>query len=262
MITKRRIENEHQEKKDVPPQVREAEEKTPEPDHGIFGGFGQSVQKPAPERRRLGVSAILLLPLAEFVREILNRAQWFPDSENWRSPLFDFARWMKARPELPTDGLSAAVAVEQALAELAPDDCDDPWDYHFGGLPTDDPRAEFIATWGRIRTPANMDALQVAAREAERLPLKLLRFYSTKHSKLISLAGHLQKPRLGQSIALPVERIAEVLNCNRKYVGEYLKFAMQEQLLSKVTECVPHHRAAEFIFAVERFDWKTGSQIK
>jgi hypothetical protein len=29
-----------------------------------------------------------------------------------------------------------------------------------------------------------------------------------------------------------------------------------------VAEHIPLHRAAEFTFAVERFDWKTGTQIK
>jgi hypothetical protein len=165
----------------------------------VFGdreGDDTRADQSLPEHR-VGWDLVFALPLVDFVRTVLTCAAWFPDSENWRSPLFDFTRWMKARPELPTDRLSAAVAVERALAELAPDDCEDPWDHHFGGLPTDDPRAEFIATWGRIRTPANMDALQVAAREAERLPLKPHRDYSTKYRKLVSLAGHLQKPRLG-----------------------------------------------------------------
>jgi hypothetical protein len=228
---------------------------------GDWEGDETDSDQSSPEREhRVGRNQVFELPLVDFVREVLDRNVW-PDSEEWRSPLFDFTRWMKGRNDMPRDGYSAALIVEQALAELAPDDHADPWIYHFGNV-TDDARAEFIDTWDKVRTPAGMDTLLAAAREAERLPLRFLRPYTPRYCEVMSLAGHLQQSRAGQKIFLPVERLATLLNCDRHSITRYLKFGIQEKLLHKVAEHIPLHRAAEFTFAVQRFDWETGHQIE
>jgi hypothetical protein len=208
-------------------------------------------------------ASLFALPLNEFVLEAIKQNESLPWGDTWRSPLWEFTRWMKARRELTRcDGYGAAVLVQTVLARHTPEG-DDPWDYNFGHLDSvDDPRAEFIDAWDKVKTPANMDALTVASQEAQRLPLRPKRSYSHKYCELLSLAGHLQRGRPGQVIALPVERTAEMMNCDRKSVTAYLKFAVKEKLLTKVSECVPHQRAAEFRFASDRFDWTTGEQVK
>jgi hypothetical protein len=201
------------------------------------------------------------LPFDKFVREAIKQNESPPEEGVWRSPLWEFTRWIKARHELTrSEGYAAAKLVEIVLARHTPEGVD-PWDHHFGSLELiDDPRAEFIDTWDRVKTPASMDALTVASQDAHRLPLRPKRSYSAKYCELVSVAGHLQRGRPDQVIALPVERIAEILECDRKSVTRYLKFAVREKLLASVSECVPHHRAAEFRFASDRFDWTTGEQ--
>ena len=176
--------------------------------------------------------------------------------------MFEFTRYIKARKEfIACDGLNVAERLEPDLRLLAAED-EDPWEYHFGGMGTDDGRAEFIETWHKIRTPADVDALQNAARIADRRPLQPKRRYSAKYCQLVSIARVLQMILRDKPIALPVERLAELLNCDRRTIGTYLKFALTKNLLTKVTPCVPHQRAAEFSFAVDRFDWRTGRQIE
>ena len=206
---------------------------------------------------------LFALHLEQFVQEAVKQNESPPEDGTWRSPLWEFTRWIKARREfVRCDGYAVATLIEKVLARQCPDGVN-PWEYYFGELPgIDDPRAEFIDTWDRVRTPANMDALTVAWQEAQRLPLRPKRSYSDKYCELVSLAAHLQRGRPDQVIALPVERIAEILECDRKSVTRYLKFAVKEKLLARASDCVPHQRAAEFRFDVDRFNWTTGEQAK
>ena len=173
---------------------------------------------------------IFALPLNEFVLEAVKQNESLPSGDTWRSPLWEFTRWIKARRELARfDGYTVARLVQQVLAPHTPHD-GDPWEHHFGHLDSiDDPRAEFIDTWDKVKTPANMDAVTVAYQEAQRLPLRPKRSYSRKYCELLSLAGHLQRGRPNQAIALPVERTAETLKCDRKSVTRYLKFALNDK---------------------------------
>lgn len=233
---------------------------------GLFGVFGpepaRSSHEEASGDTRTGCGDLFSLPMTDFLKVVIARCQGLPDTGTWRSPMFEFTRYLKARKDfVGWDALNVAERVESDLRRLTPED-EDPWQYHFGDMGADDARAEFVDTWPKIRTPADMDALQAAARLAERRPLQPQRVYSPKYCHLISIAGHLQRSCGDKPIALPVERLAELLGCNRRSVGTYLKFAMKENILRKVTECVPHNRAAEFIFSVDRFDWSTGRQIK
>jgi hypothetical protein len=207
---------------------------------------------------------VFALSLEEFVLEAIRQNEAPPQDGAWRSHLWEFTRWIKARRELVrTDGYNAAKLIQIVLARHVPDGQTDPWEYHFGKLPgIDDPRAEFIDTWDRVRTPANMDALTVARQEALQFPLQPKRSYSPQCDEMVSLAGHLQRARPESAIALPVERVAEILKCERKSVTRYLKFALKDGLLTKVAECVPHRRAAEFRFEMGRFDWTSGKQVR
>ena len=205
------------------------------------------------------------LPLDDFIHESI-RLNDFPPKDSWRSPLWEFVRLVKGRREFAKlGGYDVARTLDIVLRRIATG-CvasgDDQWDYHFGNLDAvGDPRAEFIDSWDKVRTPANMDALCTAWQSATEFPLGPRREYSNKYCEFLSLAGHLQHARPDKEIALPVERIAAELKCDRKSVGMYLKFAIKEGLLARTSECVPLHRAAEYRFAIERFDWVSGKQI-
>jgi hypothetical protein len=207
--------------------------------------------------------AIYALPFGKFLQTVieLNEGAW--GEEYSKSCLFAFSRWVKGRLEFPAeiDGFGAAEIVEHALSKLAPKG-EDPWEYHFADLPTGDPRAEFIRTWGKIRSAANQDALQIAWTEAQRLPLRPKRSYSEKYCRFLAIAAHLQRSRPDQPICLPIERIGKLLKCDHKMVSVYRQFATQENILEPTAKAVPHRRAAEFMFALRLFNFETGEQVE
>jgi hypothetical protein len=200
---------------------------------------------------------LFALVLTDFVQKAIEEA-WEvpPDYEKWSSPMFELTRWIKGHPEFAKlEAFDAADLLEQVLINIGEGAPDDPWQ-RFGD--SDDPRAEFIATWDKVKTPANMDALEVAWRQAERLPLRPLKKYSKKYCEFVSLAGHLQNSRPDRPIALPLERISTLLDSDRRMTSQYIRFAVKEGLLVKASAHVPHRRAAEYVFDVRRFDWETG----
>ena len=206
-------------------------------------------------------------PLLDFLRVTLEETRWERDPGHWKSPMFEFTRWIKGHSRLgDLSGFDAAGVVEPVLIQLMAEDGNhavsesvDAWAYHFEG--SDDPRAEFIDTWDKVKIPANMDALGLAWREAERLPLKPQKRYSEKYCLLISLAGHLQRSRPRDPIALPLVRIGKLLGCDRKCISGYLRFAVKERILQKSADHIPHRRATEFRFDTNRFNWETGAEV-
>jgi Bifunctional DNA primase/polymerase, N-terminal/Primase C terminal 1 (PriCT-1) len=176
----------------------------------------------------------------------------------WMSPMFAFARLLKARPEFSTiDGYAAAQALDIVLTESF--SVPDPWHSIFGEL-SDDPRVELIKTWSSVKVPAVGDPLVMAHEAAQGLPLKPLRIYSERYAQFISLAGHLQSAYPGQTIAVPLERFGKLLSCHHTMVSKYRRIAEDDGLLTKESKYIVNKRAAEFRFRVEWFDWGTGEQ--
>jgi hypothetical protein len=76
----------------------------------------------------------------------------------------------------------------------------------------------------------------------------------------VSLAGHLQQNVQG-SILLPCRKIAAMLGCEPTTVSRYRRMAMRDGLLQLMARGIKsQHKADEFSFAVEMFDWGTGEQ--
>jgi hypothetical protein len=169
--------------------------------------------------------------------------------------MFTFVRRAKAHPDLePLAGLDAAELVERCLASLG--HSDDPWRTWFPK--SDDAKAEFVDTWGRIKWPRA--ELETAQRAAAKLPLRPRECYSRGYGSFVSLAGHLQQNVQG-SILLPCRKIAAILNCEPITVSRYRRLATQDGLLQLVARGIKVQRKAdEFRFAVEMFDWETGEQ--
>jgi hypothetical protein len=170
----------------------------------------------------------------------------------WCSPTWQFARIAKGHPELWHLSASEAVEKIEALLGAAV------WGRF---VESDDPRVEFLATWDKIRLPGSSDILESALDMANFRPLKPWIKHSAFYCRFVSLAGHLQRYLPGQPIALPVERIAQVLGVKYQTVCNYRNLAVQDGLLAKVDKHVPHHKAATYLFAAARFDWHTGEQI-
>jgi hypothetical protein len=200
-----------------------------------------------------------LLPLRDYVRAAIDKNGLdFACRLKWLSPLFVFARKLKAREEFAaSEGYRAAQTLDTVLEEVfGPPD---PWEHVFGDI-SSDPRAEFIRTWDCVESSSDGDSLTIARASAQRFPLMPLRSYSSLYNEFISMAGHLQRSHLGQPVAIPVKRFGELLRCHHTMVCHYRRWAVDDGLLSKVAEYAAKQRAAEFTFAVDKFDWSTGEQ--
>src|SRR4051794_16924817 len=70
----------------------------------------------------------------------------------FRSPLFEFVRAIKAHPTIgEKDGFTAAEILSPHLACFCPSGKGDPWP---GAFPhSEDPLAEFVETWDKIKWP-------------------------------------------------------------------------------------------------------------
>lgn len=126
----------------------------------------------------------------------------------------------------------------------------------FGG------REEFLVTLQQVRIPAGKTLLDVAKENAKQGPLEPLVRHSPTYCRFISIAGHLQRARApGQTIQLGVEKFGRILGVDPKMVSQYRKWAVEDGILELVKK---HNTAAalasEFIFHVEKFNWRTGKQ--
>jgi hypothetical protein len=199
------------------------------------------------------------LPLAQYLREAVSRSQReMPDAEGcdkFRTRLFGFVRFTKARPELrdmsPEEALRAVMTTlgvdHHGWSDLFPE--------------SDDPAVEFTETWDKVRLAAGQDALKTAIANADRLPLKLPDPISTNYQRFVSIAGHLQRLFPNSSIYLPEELLAQELGCTPRTVGYYRSRAVKDGYLRLVK---PHHwrshKATQFQFALHRFNWDTGEE--
>jgi hypothetical protein len=200
--------------------------------------------------------------LSAYLREAWNLNSSFdPPSfgSPFRTPMWEFVRRAKAHSDLGRlDEFEALAAVERCLRSWDDTSADaDIWETLFPDA--EDPKAEFIYTWPRIKWAAAI--LTLAVEKADHLPLKPLKCCSQKYDRFISVVGHLQQLVDG-SILVPCRKFAGVLACEPMTISRYRHLATASGLLRITSRCIKAQRKAdEFVFAVERFDWKTGCQI-
>jgi hypothetical protein len=192
------------------------------------------------------------------VWELNNSREERSHGRAYRSPMWEFLRRAKANPELGRLSEFEAFTVVEACLKLwdnAPDG--DLWEAWFPD--SDDPRAEFIHTWPRIKWAAA--TLELALEQANQLPLNPSKSCSPKYAHFVSVVGHLQRRTEG-SILVPCRKFAELLDSEPMTISRYRQFAQLSGLLKLEQRGVKLQRKAdEFSFAVERFDWKTGKEI-
>jgi len=172
--------------------------------------------------------------------------------------MFTFVRAAKAHSELgELEAFDAATAIEEHLAVWTGSCGDAAWRTTFAQ--SDDPKAEFIDTWTKIKWPHAQ--LARALQEAQRLPLKPTRAYSPGYARFISVVGHLQQIVDGP-ILVPCRKFAELLGCEAMSVSRYRRFAEIEGLLKIERRGNKLRREAdELVFATEKFNFTTGNQF-
>ncbi len=175
----------------------------------------------------------------------------------YRTPMWEFVRRAKTHPDLASlDAYAAAASVERCLAGWEGYGVDT-WQTCFPE--SDDPKAEFVSTWDRIKW--GQGALEQAVINADKLPLEPILSPSPKYETFISIVGHLQRLVEGP-ILVPCSTFAALLGCQGMTITRYRELAKASGLMRLVRKGIKAQKKAdEFSFAVEQFDWESGKQI-
>jgi hypothetical protein len=192
-----------------------------------------------------------------------------------KSSLFLFCRIIAAQGFHQTDrktGKKTGPADPEAIADFLEEQYAAFWrhwgrsgrgaDFWADKFPQYNGREEFLVTLQQVRVPDGKSLLELAIERAREHPLEPIVRHSPAYRRFISIAGHLQRARApGQTIQLGVEKIGKILEVDPKMVSQYRKWAVEECILQQVRK---HNTAAgltaEFIFHVQKFNWRTGKE--
>jgi len=180
------------------------------------------------------------------------------DGAHFRSHMWEFVRFCAAHPQLR--GLAAMDAFQQISSVNLKDGRPLSWADAFD---SDDPAAEFLATWDKVRVPAGDDILTLAVALAKERPLHPKNCISQRYGLYISVAGRLQELRPGDYINLPVERLGKALSVDGRTISYYARLATMGGYISLIAR---HHKpsgtAAKYEFHSERFNMGTGEELE
>jgi hypothetical protein len=182
--------------------------------------------------------------LPDFLRTARERNNFgFITRSKYRTPLFDFARLVKSRAEFAgMTGIQAAERIDREVGNI--------WQEWFADV-SDDPRAQLVADWNAARSAVgDDDSLDAAWREAQHCPVAPAHNISERYCRFLALCAVLQrKAGLENPVPLGQVRIGGLLGCDYTTIGSYIKCASKDGLLQRVKPCVPHSRAAEYVYS-------------
>ncbi|MCL4197710.1 MAG: hypothetical protein KJZ69_09495 [Phycisphaerales bacterium] len=193
-----------------------------------------------------------------------------PGRPAWQSGTFDFLRWIKASPHFEhMDAKQALAAVETVLAgwgkELRNrgslkvgskrDQIERAWTSLFDS-DTDQAREEFIDGWDRVRLVPGRSLIDHAYRKAKSHPINFqdgsLKCDTEGYRGFLNLAGWLQVAVGANVIALPIEKIATMLNVTHMSISRYRRWAVEDNFLREIEPAVFKRKATTYIFDVRR----------
>ncbi len=207
------------------------------------------------------------LPLGEFAERAIEQNEVAKDG--YCSPLFPFARMVKAHPDLEAcDGAEAAHKIACAitgkrLVSMAQVErvLEDWFSMELEELPSD-PLADFVRAFDAVHSPGG-DVVDLALARAKALPLIPIHAVSAKYAEFVSLAGHLQVLAGPNDIILPVVKVGALLDRDHASVSSYRVQAIKRGLLRQTGDYNKLQRiATSFRFSVDCFDWDTGQQVQ
>lgn len=197
--------------------------------------------------------------LCEYVRTAYQFLEQQGKPENWHSPLFEFAPFVKAHPEM-TDlpDHQAVRRIEQLMREWeGPHSGQDPWQFFFSEVDgTEAARLDFMSSWNAVRHLPFHNPLSNALRLADQRPLPE-QTRGVLYQRFISIAAWLQVLFPEKPILLPTRKVGELLGCDQRTVSRLRGFAVQDGLLIIVKKHffrpAGRNEATEFRFAIERY---------
>lgn len=158
------------------------------------------------------------------------------DVQGWRTPMFEFARFCKASPEVAAmSDLDAMSIIEKVLRQLnAADPNRDPWlDFFPDAGVSGEAQIDFQHSWRNVRYLPGHDMLAEAQRLAEEFPVYSSEVRGPLFQRFIDLSYHLQILQGTLAIFLPGRKLAPLLGCSHATVSHLVKAAIQDRLLEK-----------------------------
>jgi hypothetical protein len=205
--------------------------------------------------RRATLTELIL----EALKSVPERSDESQSGAAYRTPLWDFARILRAHPRL--EGLPPRKAFT-AICDAVRGFCNEgqePWTDYLGF--TEEDEYEFLTIWRKVKFPAGVDFLADAVSMADSEPLVFESHGDgkiTTYERFVSIAGYLQVS-LGPdvNILLPCEKIAEILNVDPSRVSQLRQLAVADGYLVEVVPYRPPQtgrgRSTEFSFCLDRF---------
>lgn len=208
--------------------------------------------------------------LSEWVKHGYDSHTEQPGSEwdHWHSPLFYFARFVKAHPDVTElSDYEAAKQIEDLMRQwLPPGEASNPWEHFFAEVSGDGEaaRLDFMTSWNAVRHVPFHDVLSNALRLADEKPLVPPHERGRQYQRFISLTGWLQVLLPGKPILLPTRKLDALLGCDQRTVSRLRKLAVQDRLLVIVKQhsyrAGAKSAATEFRFAIECYPELVGRQ--
>ena len=204
------------------------------------------------------VAELLSLPLPDYLRIIADKTSRIEESrdwDEWRSPMFTFARFSKCHPSIADlPDWAATTRVEEAMSTWQDvTDESNPWAYVAEEEDPEITRLDFMNSWAKIRHVPSSTPLENAFRLSLKHPLQAPNHRGPLYKQFVDLAGWLQKIRPGKEIFLPVRDVAKLLSCHPATVSSLRGFAMKDGLLTISKEAsFATREATEFRFDLDR----------
>lgn len=173
-----------------------------------------------------GVSSDLLqLNLADYIRRAISAT--CPKTEGQRNNcLFEFARWLKSRPEFADADASAMEPfLRQWYDQALP---------FVGTKDFDETRGDFIRSYRRVRFPKGQSPLDSAFLRAQTAapPAMSLRYEDPRKQQLAALCRELQRTSQPAPFFLSCRTVANLFNISHQSANTWLFVLEQDQILT------------------------------
>jgi len=178
------------------------------------------------------------LTLDEYVVAAYEHQNEQEDVEQYRSPLWEFVRLLKAHPSLTNLSAELALTKVETIMDQWHQTEEDLWNPWFGNAgSSEDARIEFLTIWDSIRYLPGRTPLDNAIERAKRTSFVPELCPTDGYRRFITLAGCLQEVMGDRNIYLPCHKLTDYLGCKAMTISRYRQMAVHAGIIKIIS---PH----------------------